>query len=159
MTPVVISTYDDLRAALGKELGSGDWVKIEPDQVARFASACRNGRFHQFDEDALPCSGNSDLLGKLLLLSLLGRLRSTMESVKFSYASTMNIFYGYDNVRFFGGLSTPATIRLHLNIVEARLLGDSAIHAVYGHRLEMSDGRTALTADVINRIYLRKPAH
>lgn len=159
MTPIVISTYNDLRAVLGRDLGVGAWVEIAPDQVARFASACRGGRFQQFTEDGPTVAGGSHQLGELLLLSLLGRLRSTMESVKFSYASTMNIFYGYDNVRFFDRLSTPAKIRLHLKVVDAKLLDDSTIHAIYGHRLETSEGHTALTADVINRIHLRRSAH
>jgi acyl dehydratase len=90
-----------------------------------------------------------------LLLSLLGRLRSTMENVRFAYASTMSIFYGFDNVRFFEPVPAPVTIRLHLRIVDAKMLDRSTLHVVYGHRLETRQGATALTADAINRIHLR----
>lgn len=155
MTPIVIANYDDLRGLLGRDLGCGDWFEIGPDQADRFAAACKRDA-SKLEDVRLTSSPRSERLSPLLLLSLLGRLRSTMEGVKFAYPSTMNIFYGYDNVRFLDPLAAPATIRLNLKVVDAKLLDDRTIHAVYGHRLEASDGRVALTADVINRIHLRR---
>ncbi len=156
MNSLVISSYADLRAVEGQELGPGTWSQISEEQCRRFDLICRSGRF-----DADECGGSTSTsvitapnVDGAVLLALLGKFRRTIDVV-FDYPSRMNLFYGFDNVRFVHLVPVAAVVRLHLRVVEAKMLEPSTIHVVYGHRLELDDGRTALVADVINRVYLK----
>lgn len=148
----VISTYDDLRGLLGEDLGPGGWSNISEERARLFQAACSDGPFvARIDADR----PTPRMVDAGLLISLLGPLRASIEGLCFDFASRMNVFYGFDSVRIFEPLLLPAIIRLHLRIVEAKLLDPGIVHVVYRNRLETSDGVTALTADVINRIYLK----
>lgn len=157
MSLPVISTYDDLQAVLGKDLGPGDWSHISEEQAQLFETICLAGPF-DFARKSRDCTTTRPAFADgSLLLSLLGRLRTNIAGLRFDYPSRMNIFYGFDKVRFFDPVRVPATVRLHLRIVDARMIDPGTIHVVYGHRLETSEGRTALLANAINRIYLKEP--
>ena len=150
MTPVVISNFDELKAAIGRDFGPGRWIDVNEEEARRFERARRAGTLVATTDEG--CSG---VIDGALLLALLGRMRASLDAVRFDLRTQMNIFYGLDEVRFFEPLQAPATIRLNLTVVEARLIDSTTIHVVYRHRLETPDNHTTLIANVINRIYLK----
>lgn len=154
MSSHVVSSFEDLQALLGKELGPGTWSEISAEQAHTFRTVCDSGPFKCAAERNQISATCPTFASGSLLLSLLGRLRGSIDGLQFNYPSKMNIFYGFDTVRFFEPVRVPARVRLHLMIVDAKMLDGAVIHAVYGHRLETSHGHIALAAHTINRIHL-----
>jgi acyl dehydratase len=151
----VISTYGDLRAVLGQDLGPGRWFQISKEQVRLFEMIRSPGLFVSVQKGSNFSTWGPAYADGSLLLAFLGRLRSSIEAISFNFPSQMNIFYGFDRIRFFDPVRVPTMVRLHLKVVEVKPIDPKIIHVVYGHRLETDDGRTALIADAINRIYLK----
>lgn len=151
----VISTCADLQALLAKDLGPGAWSQISEEQARRFEAARRAG---PHDTGRRCSKSRPALVDGALLLSLLGRLRASIEDLRFEFPSRMNLLYGFDDVRFSDPVPAPVMIRLFLRIVDVKLLEPGTIHVVYAHRLETSEGLTILEANAINRIYLQEQA-
>ena len=155
MQPKVISTYQDLQALAGVVLPAGRWQTITRHQARGFKETCVGGPL-ALPLDLSESAKDPHFASGHFLLSLLGTLRSTVEAVCFSYDSRMNVYYGLDDVRFHAPLPLPSQIRLNLTVIDAKMLDQSVMRVVYGHRLETQELETVLTANVINRIYLNE---
>jgi acyl dehydratase len=157
MTARVIASYEELVAIVGEDLGSTDWTRIDQEQVDLFGTAVKDMQWIHCDPKR---AGRESPFGQtivhgMLLLALLGNLRTQVKNVRFEIPARMGVFYGLNRVRFITPVKVGANIRLHLKVIEARLVELKVIHVVYENTLEVEgQAKPALIAEALNRIYV-----
>lgn len=157
MTELVIASYDDLAAIVGRDLGSTDWTRIGQEQVDQFGAAVRDMQWIHCDPERAKRESpfGQTIVHGMLLLAMLGNLRTQIRAVRFEIPSRMGVFYGLNKVRFITPVRVGAKIRLHLKVTEARLVQPDVIHVVYENTLEVEgQSKPALIAEALNRIYV-----
>lgn len=157
MTTNVFRNYDDLAGAIGNDLGTSRWLRIEQDMVDRFGSAVDDLQWIHCDPERArresPFGGT--IAHGMLILSLLSKLRDDMAAVRFEIPAKMGVFYGLNRVRFVNPVKVGCRIRVRLKINDARLVEPGVVQIVYGQTVEIeNESRPALVAEAINRIYL-----
>lgn len=157
MTARVIRSYEEMREAVGLDLGASDWLAIEQDQVDRFGEAVGDLQWIHCDPERAKRESpfGATIVHGMLQLALLSKLRGSIGTVRFEIPARMGVFYGVDRVRFVSPVLVGARVRVRLKIKEARLVDPTVVHVVYEHVLEVEGkDKPALVAETINRIYM-----
>ncbi|MEI6446578.1 MAG: MaoC family dehydratase [Actinomycetes bacterium] len=106
---LVINGLDDLRARVGQELGTSDWVQITQEDVNKFAEVTGDNQWIHVDpERAAQTPLGGTIVHGYFTLSLLPKFAYetyTMEGISFA----MN--YGSDKVRFLSPVPTGSKLR------------------------------------------------
>lgn len=157
MTAHVIRSYEDLAAVVGYDLGSSDWVRIDQEQVDAFGAAVEDLQWIHCDPSRAESESpfGQTIVHGMLLLALLGKLRTQINAARFEIPQRMGVFYGLNRVRFITPVKVGAKIRLHLKVIEARLVEPKVIHVASENTLEVEEqAKPALIAEALNRIYV-----
>ena len=141
--------FEELKAAVGKEIGVSDWVEVTQERIERFAEATGDDQWIHVDveraERELP--GASTIAHGLLTLGLApGFIRSVVqvEGLK----STLN--YGANRVRYLAPVPAGSRLRGRVSIVAADDMPPNGLRATYGVQIEIEGGqRPACVAEVI----------
>src|SRR3954454_3718427 len=108
----VFKNFDEIKAAVGSEIGVSDWLEVTQKRIDRFAEATGDNQWIHVDVERarreLP--GGTTIAHGYLTLSLLPRLASTIVRVR-THARAIN--YGADKVRFTAPVPAGARVRLH----------------------------------------------
>jgi acyl dehydratase len=112
----VFTTFEELEAAAGQDLGSSEWVTIDQRRVNQFADATGD---HQWIHVDVERAKNGPFGGTIahgyLTLSLVPWLGSQVFTLRTPGAK---LNYGVNKVRFPAPLLVGARIRLHVRIAE-----------------------------------------
>ena len=102
-------TLDELRAAIGTEIGLSDWRTVSQDMINEFADATDDHQFIHVDPEraASETPFGGTIAHGFLTLSLLSTL--AYEALPGIVGATMGINYGFDKLRFL----TPGENRQH----------------------------------------------
>ncbi len=113
-----VMTPDQLRAAIGTDIGSSDWFLVDQDRVNRFADVTEDHQFIHVDPEAAaqtPLGGT--VAHGFLTLSLLSRLTPpeppTLDGV------VMALNYGFEKVRFLTPVRVGKRVRAHTKLLDA----------------------------------------
>jgi len=111
-------SLDEVRAAVGRELGTSGWLSVDQDRISRFADVTEDHQWIHVDAERAAREGpfGSTVAHGYLTLSLVSRLIG--ETVSFS-GVTFAVNYGTNKVRF------PAPVR-----VGSRIRGRTTLAAV-----------------------------
>ena len=111
MEKVIINSYDDFAAYLGKEIGKSDWLLVDQDRINLFADATLDHQWIHVDtERALRESPyKSTIAHGYLTLSLLPYLWDQIVDV---HNIKMLVNYGMDQMRFGQPVITGSRVRL-----------------------------------------------
>jgi acyl dehydratase len=153
-----VTSYEDLAALVGQDLGASEWVRIDQAQVDAFGLAVEDTQWIHCDAERARTESpfGQTIVHGMLLLALLSKLRGRVEGFRLEIPTRMSVFYGLNKVRFVSPVMVGARVRVHLKITEARLVEPKVAHLVYDHLLEIEhESRPALTAETINRLYMK----
>lgn len=111
MEKVIINSYDDFAAYLGKEIGKSDWLLVDQDRINLFADATLDHQWiHVNTERAQRESPyKSTIAHGYLTLSLLPYLWDQIVDV---HNIKMLVNYGMDQMRFGQPVITGSRVRL-----------------------------------------------
>lgn len=152
-----LRTFEDLQAAVGRDLGSSDWMVIDQARVDMFGRAVEDLQWIHVDPDRChrEAADGTTIAHGLLVLALVSHLRSQIPETRFELPMRMGLFYGINKVRFVSPVKVGAEIRLRLKIAEARLIEPKIIHIAYDNSVEIKgESRPALVAQTLSRAYL-----
>jgi acyl dehydratase len=109
MEPTVFESLDELRGAVGTELGPSDWYEITQRQIDLFAEATGDHQWIHVDP-ARAAAGpfGTTIAHGFLTLSLVSRLFSQVIHVK---GISMGINYGANRVRFPSAVPVGSRLR------------------------------------------------
>ncbi|WP_316574403.1 MaoC family dehydratase [Nocardia canadensis] len=101
--------FDALRAAVGNQLGTSDWITVDQNMINLFAAATGDHQWIHTDPDRA-ASGpyGSTIAHGFLTLSLLAPISQQVMSVT---SARMAINYGLDRVRFITPVLSGSRVR------------------------------------------------
>ncbi|MET7770119.1 MaoC family dehydratase [Nocardia sp. NPDC005366] len=101
--------FDALRAAVGTEIGTGDWFEIDQARIDRFAEATDDRQWIHVDaERAARGPYGATIAHGFLTLALLAPITQQLMSVG---SARMAINYGLDKVRFISPVLVGSRVR------------------------------------------------
>ena len=109
ITPRVFGSLDDVKAAIGEDLGSGEWLEITQERVNQFAEATGDHQWIHVDpERAKAGPFGAPIAHGFLTLSLLPMLAGSIFTVE---GPKLVINYGLNKVRFPNPVPVGSRIR------------------------------------------------
>jgi acyl dehydratase len=148
----VFNGADELKAAVGEQLGTSDWVTVEQKQIDTFAEATGDHQWIHVDtEKAKSGPFGGTIAHGYLSLSLLPVFSAQIykvENVK------MGINYGLNKVRFTSPVPVNSRLRGSFELLEVSEVKD-ALQVVNKVTVEIEGNeRPALVAEWVTRVYV-----
>ncbi|MGH6763522.1 MAG: MaoC family dehydratase [Phyllobacterium sp.] len=139
-------TIDDVRAAVGTEIGCSEWRTVTQEMINQFAGATDDHQFIHVDpERAKETPFGGTIAHGFLTLSLLSTL--AQEALPVLKGVTMGINYGFDHMRFMTPVKSGARVRARFKLAEADIRPSGRIVFHYDVTLEIENSlKPALTA-------------
>jgi acyl dehydratase len=147
-----ITGLQELRAALGTELGVTEWQEVTQAEVDAFADATGDHQWIHVDpERAARSPLGGTIAHGLYTLSLAPVLTSSLLSLD-GFAFALN--YGYDRVRFPAPLAVGARLRMRATLAAVTdIPGGAQITIVQTFEREGSD-KPVCVAESLARVYV-----
>ncbi len=146
------ATLDDLRAAVGTELGTSDWIPIDQDRVDRFAEATGDHQWiHTDPERAAAGPFGTTIAHGFLTLSLLPVIAGSVLQVD---GVRMGVNYGTDKVRFPAAVPVGSRVRGRVELVGVTDV-PGGVQVVTRVTVERDGGdKPVCVAESVSRLYV-----
>jgi acyl dehydratase len=141
----------ELLAAVGKPLGTSEWLAVTQQRVDTFADATDDHQWIHVD----PVRAKDGPFGACiahgyLSLALVARFQPELIDVRMK----MGVNYGCDRVRFPAPVRVGARIRAQGELVAVEMTRDGGVQATIRVTIEIDgESRPACVADTISRYY------
>ena len=149
----VFNDFNELKAAVGAEVGVSDWIEITQDRINKFAEATGDEQWIHVDTEraARESPGGSTIAHGLLSLSLIPMFIRGIIGVK-GLKNTLN--YGANRIRYLTPVPAGSRLRARVTVVEAEDVPPDALRVTYKVTIELEGGkRPACVAEVIGQHY------
>jgi acyl dehydratase len=148
--PTVFETPHALKDAVGKELGTSDWLEIEQSRIDQFADATLDHQWIHVDpERARQGPFGAPIAHGYLTLSLVSHFLPQILVVK---GISMGVNYGLDKVRFPAPVPVGSRIRGRGELLEVEEVKGNAVQASVRVTVEIEGSeRPAAVVDTISR--------
>jgi len=149
---ITFNSPDDILAAIGKPLGTGEWMTVTQERINQFADATDDHQWIHVD----PVRAKAGPFGACiahgyLTLSLMSRFLPQLVDVR---GLKMGVNYGTDKVRFPSAVKAGARIRPKGELVAAEKTRDGGVQAIIRVTVEIeNEAKPACVADTISRYY------
>lgn len=150
----IFKDFEEIKSAIGTEIGVSDWRVVTQEQISRFAEATGDDQWIHVDVERarreLP--GKTTIAHGLLTLSLAPEFIREVAQIE-GLKSTLN--YGSNRVRYLAPVPVGAKLRARVSIDEADDVPPNGLRVTYGLTIEIEGGkRPACVAEVIG-LHLR----
>ena len=111
-------TLDQLREAIGTEIGCSEWREVTQEMINQFADATDDHQFIHVDPEraAKETPFGGTIAHGFLTLSLLSTL--AYEALPMLEGATMGINYGFDKLRFTAPVPAGSRVRMRATLVD-----------------------------------------
>jgi acyl dehydratase len=145
----IFDGFDEIRSAVGREIGASEWIEITQDRINRFAEATCDEQWIHVDQERarkeLP--GARTIAHGLLSLSLAPMFIRSVIGLK-GLRNTLN--YGADRIRYLSPVPAGSRIRGRITIAEAEEVPPDGLRVNYHLLIEIDGGqRPACVAELI----------
>jgi acyl dehydratase len=145
----IFSDFDEIKAAVGSEIGVSDWIEVTQDRINRFAEATCDEQWIHVDEDRakkeMP-SGKTIAHG-LLSLALAPLFIRSVIGLK-GLRSTLN--YGADRIRYLAPVPAGSRLRGRITVARAEDIPPDGLRVNYQLLIEIEGGaKPACVAELI----------
>ncbi len=143
----VFTTFDEVAAAAGDELGTSDWVEIDQARVNKFADATGDHQWIHVDvERAKSGPFGGTIAHGYLTLSLIPWLGSQVFTLQTPGAK---LNYGVNKVRFPTPLKVGKRVRSHVSIAEVTEV-PAGLQLTVRHTIEIeAEAKPACVAETV----------
>jgi acyl dehydratase len=149
---VVISTVDELRTWIGKEVAVGKWITITQDLIDKFAEA--SGDYQWIHVDVERCKTESPFKtpiahGNLSFCQLSSITRNADVELP---PSKMGVNYGVNKIRYTGIVPVGSKIRGRYKLLDVKDVGPKTVLLTWGVTGEIEGGeKPILIAETLSR--------
>ena len=145
----IFDGFDEIRSAVGTEVGASEWIEITQDRINKFAEATCDQQWIHVDQERarqeLP--GGRTIAHGLLSLSLAPLFIRSVMGLK-GLKNTLN--YGADRIRYLSPVPAGARLRGRTTIAEAEDVPPDGLRVSYRLVIEIEGGqRPACVAELI----------
>ncbi len=147
----VFNGVDELRAAVGSQLGVSDWVTVDQSHIDTFAEATGDHQWIHVDQERAKAGPfGATIAHGFLTLSLLPVLVSQTYRIE---GTKMGVNYGLNKVRFTSPVPVGSKVRGNIELVDiADVSGGVQMTTKVTVEIEGSE-RPALVAEWLTRQY------
>ena len=149
----VFNDFNELKAAVGTEVGVSDWIEITQERINKFAEATGDEQWIHVDTEraARELPGGTTIAHGLLSLSLIPMFIRGIIGVK-GLKNTLN--YGANRIRYLTPVPAGSRLRARVTVLEAEDVPPDALRVTYKVTIELEGGkRPACVAEVIGQHY------
>jgi len=149
----VISNTDELRAAVGSEIGVSDWFQVTQQLVDSFAELTLDPQWIHIDAERAERESpfGTTVAHGFLTLSLLSHL--FRQTFRFEGAHKMTINYGFNRVRFVSPVLSGTRVRLRAALQSLREV-EGGLECTWDMKIELENSvKPAVAALWITRFY------
>jgi acyl dehydratase len=149
----VFNDFNELKSAVGTEVGVSDWIEITQDRINQFAEATGDEQWIHVDTEraARESPGGTTIAHGLLSLSLIPMFIRSIIGVK-GLKNTLN--YGANRIRYLTPVPAGSRLRARVTVMEAEDVPPDALRVTYKVTIELEGGkRPACVAEVIGQHY------
>jgi len=149
----VFNDFEDLKSAVGSEVGVSNWVEITQDRINKFAEATGDEQWIHVDtaRAVRESPGGKTIAHGLLSLSLIPMLVREVIGLKV-VKNTLN--YGANKVRYLTPVPAGSRLRGRVEVIAAQDVPPNALRVTYKVTIEIEGGtRPACVAEVIGQHY------
>jgi acyl dehydratase len=145
----VFNGFEEIKSAVGAEIGVSDWIEITRDRINKFADATCDEQWIHVDQERakqeLP--GGKNIAHGLLSLSLAPLFIRSVMGLK-GLKSTLN--YGADRIRYLSPVPAGSRLRGRITIADAEDVPPDGLRVSYHLEVEIEGGkRPACVAELI----------
>jgi acyl dehydratase len=145
--------FEEMKGAVGTEIGESDWVQITQDRIDTFAEATGDEQWIHVDEEraARELPGKTTIAHGLLTLSLIPMFMRSIVGLK-GLKNTLN--YGANRIRYLSPVPAGSRLRARVDVMQAEDVPPDALRVTYKVTIEIEGGkRPACVAEVIGQHY------
>ncbi len=149
----VFKDFNELKSAVGSEVGVSDWVEITQGRINQFAEATGDEQWIHVDTEraARESPGGTTIAHGLLSLSLIPMFIREIIGVK-GLKNTLN--YGANRIRYLTPVPAGSRLRARVSVMAAEDVPPDALRVTYKVTIEIEGGkRPACVAEVIGQHY------
>jgi len=149
-TPV-FESVEAVQAAVGKQLGTSEWLQISQERVNLFADATEDHQWIHVDpEKAKQGPFGAPIAHGYLTLSLVSHFLPQIAEMKVK----MGVNYGCDKIRFLSPVKVGARIRGNGEMIEAKEIDNGGVQVKIRVTVEIEgEDKPACVAETISRFY------
>jgi len=142
---------DDLKAAIGTQLGFSDWLVIDQARIDQFADATGDHQWIHVDpEQAKNGPFGTTIAHGNLTLSLVDGFRKELIS---STGFALGVNYGWNKIRFPAPVPTGARVRSRAEVVSVEDRGGGWFEAITRFTLEVEGNeKPCFVGDSVTRV-------
>ncbi|CAL9396095.1 MaoC family dehydratase [Streptomyces albus] len=150
--PRVFTSADELKEAVGEELGTSDWLEVDQRRIDLFADATGDHQWIHVDpQRAADGPFGSTIAHGYLTLSLLPALVPQIMRVE---GMRMGVNYGVDRVRFPAPVPVGSRLRARATLTDVSEASDGGVQVAARVTVEREGGeRPVCVADSLSRYY------
>ena len=147
-----IAALDDIRLAIGTEIGASDWILVDQQRIDAFAETTEDRQFIHVDPAmAAQTQFGGTIAHGFLTLSLLSRMAADVMLVPDTTRMAVN--YGFDRVRFLAPVRSGKRVRGRFTLDSIEEKAPGQILARHSVTVEIEDEeKPALTAQWLTLI-------
>ena len=142
----------DLKAHVGEELGSSDWVTVDQTMIDKFADATGDHQWIHVDVERAKkeMPGGTTIAHGFLTLSLVAGLGDQTLAIR---KRSRGINYGSDKIRFTSPVPAGSRVRLKQKLMKVEDI-DGGVRMTFSSTMEIEgQTRPALVAETIALAY------
>jgi acyl dehydratase len=145
----IFNGFDEIKSAVGTEIGVSDWIEITQDRINRFADATCDEQWIHLDQERAKSElpGGTTIAHGLLSLALTPMFVRSAMGLK-GLKKTLN--YGADRIRYLSPVPAGSRLRGRVSIAEAEEVPPNGLRVSYRVVIEIEGGqRPACVAELI----------
>jgi acyl dehydratase len=145
----IFNGFDEIKSAVGAEIGVSDWIEITQDRINRFADATCDEQWIHLDQERAKSElpGGTTIAHGMLSLALTPMFVRSVMGLK-GLKSTLN--YGADRIRYLSPVPAGSRLRGRISIAEAEEVPPNGLRVSYRVAIEIEGGqRPACVAELI----------
>jgi len=145
----IFNGFDEIKSAVGTEVGASEWIEITQDRINKFAEATCDEQWIHVDHERAKAElpGGKTIAHGLLSLSLAPMFIRSVIGLK-GLKNTLN--YGADRIRYLSPVPAGSRLRGLVTIAEAEDVPPDGLKVNYRLVIEIEGGkRPACVADLI----------
>jgi acyl dehydratase len=149
----VFKDFNELKSAVGTEIGVSDWIEITQDRINTFADATGDEQWIHIDEEraARELPGKTTIAHGLLTLSLIPMFMRTIIGLR-GLKNTLN--YGANRIRYLAPVPADSRLRARVSVLRSEDVPPDALRVTYNVTIDIEGGkRPACVAEVIGQHY------
>jgi acyl dehydratase len=153
MAARVVQGIDELKTLVGQELGASEWHVVSQDQIDKFAEVTGDNQWIHVDAERAKRESpyGAPIAHGFLTMSLLSGLIKEAVEIRGDYK--MKINYGFNRLRFTGGVPAGSRVRAKYALSSVKDV-EGGVEIAWGVTVEVEgQAKPALVAEWLGRTY------